>query len=267
MDPARHSSEHGIMAYDLDLAQGSLWWARDGLLPPALQGRSDILVEAESSSSTKRGGRTTVTKDVYVLYPDYSQTTINITFDSSDPAQASLQQSHEVAPRTRQDQLESASEVYGGRIAQNASSVSGTTVGDGSAHVFIAELLKPLNAALKPVGTRSYGGLVYANLANASTQQFDEIRPGDIVSFRNAKFAGHKGGLHAKYSMEVGKPDHVAVVIDWDGTKKKIRAWEQGREEKGKKTKVREESFKMGDLKSGEVRVWRVMPRNWVGWE
>jgi uncharacterized protein YijF (DUF1287 family) len=110
--------------------------------------------------------------------------------------------------------------------------------------------------------------MVYANLGNASTQQYDEIRPGDIVTFRNARFAGHKGSLHAKYSMDVGKPEHVAVVAEWDGTKKKIRALEQGRDlEKGKKPKVREESFKVGDLKSGEVMVWRVMPRTWVGWD
>ena len=72
--------------------------------------------------------------------------------------------------------------------------------------------------------------------------------------------------MHAKkYSIEVGKPgaDHVGVVEDWDGTKKKIRAWEQGRESR----KVRLESFKLGDMRSGECKVWRVMGRGWVGWE
>jgi uncharacterized protein YijF (DUF1287 family) len=152
-------------------------------------------------------------------------------------------------------------------MAKTAAGLAGSAVGDGTASAFVHELLRPQSSALLPIGSRSYGALVYANLGNASTQQFDEIRPGDIVTFRNAKFAGHKGGLHAKYSMDVGRPEHVAVVIDWDGTKKKIRAWEQGRqEEKGKKAKVREESFKVGDLKSGEVMVWRVMPRAWVGW-
>jgi hypothetical protein len=68
--------------------------------------------------------------------------------------------------------------------------------------------------------------------------------------------------MHAKYSAEVGKPDHVAVVSEWDGTKKKVRAWEQGRESK----KVKVESFKLDDLRSGEVKIWRVMPRSWVGW-
>ena len=127
----------------------------------------------------------------------------------------------------------------------------------------VRDLMSALPDALLPVGVRAYGALVYANLANASVRQFDEIRPGDIVTFRNTKFQGHRGAMHTKYSIEVGKPDHVGVVIDWDGTKKKVRAWEQGRESK----KVKAESFKFGDMKSGEVKVWRVMARSWVSWE
>jgi hypothetical protein len=33
----------------------------------------------------------------------------------------------------------------------------------------------------------------------------------------------HRGTMHQKYTAEVGKPDHVGIVVDWDGTKKKIR--------------------------------------------
>ncbi|RMD40566.1 hypothetical protein DV735_g4558, partial [Chaetothyriales sp. CBS 134920] len=270
LDQSRPSGEYGIIASDIDLAHSSFWWTQDKLLPPALQGRHDVLYEVESTKEAQRGGRTTVSKDVFVLYSDYSQTTINATFDQADPSHVQLEQSHQrPPPPPRKDQLEHASESIGAKIAAAANSygVSGATVGDGSAHGFVNALFQPLKSALKPIGIRTYGALVYANLANASTQQFDEIRPGDIVTFRNAKFAGHKGGLHQKYSLEVGKPDHAAVVIDWDGTKKKIRAWEQRGEEKGKRAKVREESFRVGDLKSGEVLVWRVMGRAWVGWD
>ncbi|EXJ69035.1 uncharacterized protein A1O5_07970 [Cladophialophora psammophila CBS 110553] len=269
MDHSRGSSEQGYIAQDIDLGKGSMWWTQDNLPPPSLQGRPDILYEMESGSSTKRGGRTTVSKDIYVLYMDYSQTIINVSYDAADPTHVKMEQNHgRPPPAPRRDQLENASGQYGSQIARVASGLSGTTVGDGSARGFVRELLKPHPTALLPVGTRAYGALVYSNLGNASTQQFDEIRPGDIVTFRNAKFSGHKGGLHQKYSVDVGKPEHVAVVIDWDGTKKKIRAWEQGRDlEKGKRPKVREESFKVGDLKSGEVMVWRVMPRTWVNWD
>ena len=253
------------MASDVDLGQGSRWWAQSETPPPVFQNRRDVIFEIEENSTTRRGGKKSVTKDVYILYMDYSQTVITAHFEASDPGIATLlEQRHEPPPRNmRQDQLEEAHIKFGTHIADAANARKETIVGDGSPHALPLELIPSLPDALRPVGVRSYGALVYANLANASVIQHDEIRSGDIVTFRNAKFGGHRGPMKTKYSIEVGKPDHVGVVIDWDGTKKKVRAWEQGRESK----KVKPESYKFGDMKSGEVKVWRVMPRSWVGWE
>ncbi|KAI9371331.1 hypothetical protein BJX61DRAFT_31916 [Aspergillus egyptiacus] len=264
MDVGRPSLDQGYIAMELDLAEGTLWWTQPNTPPPALQNRQDILFEIEESSFTKRGGKTTITKDVYVLFRDYSQTVISVNFDARNPADASLEQRHEQPPLPpRQDQLENAHLQIGTRITEAANAIQNTTVADGTPLGLVKHLLNPLSDALRPVGNRAYGALVYSNMANASVQQNDEIRPGDIVSFRNARFQGHRGTMHQKYSAEVGKPDHVGIVMDWDGTKKKIRAWEQGRE--SKKAKV--ESFKLNDLRSGECKVWRVMPRSWVGWD
>lgn len=52
-------------------------------------------------------------------------------------------------------------------------------------------------------------------------------------------------------------------MVDWDGTKRKVKCYEQGREGK----KVVQSSYKFSDLKSGEVRIWRVMSRAYVGWQ
>ena len=260
----RTSLDQGYIARDVDLGQTSQWWTQPNKPPPVFQDRQDLLFEIEESTTSKRGGKSTISKDVYVLFQDYSQTIVTARFDSKNVADISLEQRHQGPPqKLRQDQLEDAHGQFGNRIATDVSSKQNAVVGDGSPQSLVVELLKPLQVALHPVGTRAYGALVYANLANASVQQYDEIRAGDIVTFRNAKFQGKHGGLHQKYQMEAGKPDHVGVVIEWDGTKKKIRAAEQGRE--SKKCKV--ESFRLGDLRSGEVRVWRVMPRSWVGWE
>lgn len=264
MDMPRPSVDQGYIATDVDLAEHSQWWAQPNTPPPAFQNRNDVFFEMEESTSTKRGGKTTVSKDVYVLFMDYSQTVITVHFDAKNPSDASLEQRHEPPPHPpRQDQLEAAHSRIGTRISAAINEVQNTTVADGTPSGLIQHLLTPLSDALMPIGTRAYGALVYSNLANASVQQHDEIRAGDIVSFRNARFQGHRGTMHQKYTAEVGKPDHVGIVVDWDGTKKKIRAWEQGRENK----KVKMESFKLNDLKSGECKVWRVMPRSWVGWE
>jgi hypothetical protein len=254
--------DSGFVANDIDLAPKSFWWTQPKGMPPVLQGRKDVLFESEESSSS-RGSKSLVTKEIYVLYQDYSQTIITAQFDAQNPADVKLEQRHEQPPsRQRQDQLEQAHEKFGRRISEAVQSKKESIVGDGTPQGLIQELLRPLSGALLPIGTRGYGAIVYSNLANASTQQNDEIRPGDIITLRNTKFQGKHGPMHAKYSMEVGKPDHVGVVAEWDGTKKKVRAWEQGRESK----KVKMESFKLDDLRSGEVKIWRVMPREWVGW-
>lgn len=255
----------GYIAADVDFAEQSGWWTQPGLPPPVFQNRNDVLVEVEESSTSRRGGKTTISKDIYVLFIDYSQTIITVRYDSRETHDVSFEQRHEPPPaRLRQDQLENYWQLYGQRISEDAARKKDTVVGDGSPTALVRELLAPHKDALLPVGTRAYGALVYANLANASVQQFDEIRPGDIITLRNARLQGKHGTMHQKYSMDVGMGNgHVGIVVDWDGTKKKIHAWEQGRE----KNKVKMESFRLGDLKSGEVRVWRVVGRTWVGWD
>lgn len=263
LDTHRPSVESGFIANDVDLSVQSGWWRQPNQVPPVFQGRKDIHYESEESASTNQGSKTIVTRDMFILFQDYSQTVVTVRYDPHDPSDVELAQRHEPPPRPlRQDEMEEFYERFGRQISDAAGSKKDTVVGDGTAQGFIAELVRPLSGALVSVGTRSYGALVYANMANASTQQNDVIRAGDIISFRNAKFQGKHGAMHAKYSSEVGKPDHVAVVSEWDGTKKKVRAFEQGRENK----KVKVESYKLDDLRSGEVKIWRVVPRSWVGW-
>ncbi|KAF2125193.1 hypothetical protein P153DRAFT_122375 [Dothidotthia symphoricarpi CBS 119687] len=258
-DQVRPLTNQDFIASDVDLGASSQWWSQPRVLPPSIQNRKDVLVDMDGSQSEG-----IVEKIVSVLYMDYSQTIISARFHETNPSDVQLEQRHEPPPsQQRPDQLENAYEQFGRKIAKDVESKQNTVFGNGTPHGLIDELLKPYQDALSPVSTRSFGALVYANLANAATQSYDEIRPGDIISFRNAKFQGKAGPMHGKYAVDVGKPDHVGVVIEWDGSKKKVRVWEQGREHK----KVKPESFKIGDLRSGEVRVWRVMSRSWVGWK
>lgn len=270
MDQPRPSMENGQIANDIPLSEETPWWTAQHPLPPVLQSRNgvDILSESEESTTSKRGGRKEISKDIYVLFIDYSQTHISARYDASNPADVQLEQKHlPPAPKLRQDQLEAYWQRFGKSISGTANSLGQSKkeniVGDGSSSSFVAELIKAQKEALQPVGTRAYGSLVYANLANASTMQFDEIRPGDIITLRNARFEGSHGAMKHKYKADYGAA-HVAIVEEWDGTKRAVRGWEQGREKKDKG--VRSEKFRLGDLKSGEVRIWRVVGRDWVEW-
>lgn len=264
IDHHRPSMDSGFIAGDIDLAVQSGWWKQSNQVPPVLQGRKDIYFECDESTTTNQGEQTMITRETFILFQDYSQTILTVRYDPYDPSTVELEQRHEGPPKTmRQDQMEEAYDTFGRKIAAAAIAKKDQVVGDGSAASFVLEMIRPLEDALWPISTRSYGALVYSNMANASTQQHDAIRPGDIITIRNAKFQGKHGPMHAKYSAEVGKPDHVGVVAEWDGTKKKVRAWEQGRDGK----KVRQESYKLDDLRSGEVKIWRVVSRSWIGWQ
>ncbi|KAE9962274.1 hypothetical protein BLS_000575 [Venturia inaequalis] len=273
----------GFIAHEVDMGEASKWWSQPNLPPPSIQGRNDVLYEIEERPRSNQGGQTVISKDVFILYQDYSQTVITARFDASNADDVVFEQKQEGPPgKPRQDQLENSWNQFGKDISKLVDKMTGSVaINDGSSHALIIELLRGMPAALPPVGTRAYGALVYANLGNASVQQFDEIRPGDIVSFRNAKFSGkHSGALHSKYSLDVAI--HVGVVTEWDGTKKKVRVAEQGRDSNGegdggkgtssskdkkkKKGKIEVESYRLGDLRSGEVRVWRVVGREFVGW-
>jgi hypothetical protein len=271
---ARPMGDNGQIAADIPLGEDTTWWTAPHPLPPVLQSRNgvDILSECEETTTSKRGGITYISKDIYILYIDYSQTIVTARYDSREPTDIHLEQRHLPPPtKLRQDQLESFWQTFGKKISETANQLGNskkdTIVGDGTPASFVAELIKSQQKALQPVGSRSYGALVYANLANASTMQFDEIRPGDVITLRNARFEGTHGAMKHKYKQDYGM-QHVAIVEEWDGTRRAIRGWEQGREGSGsKKGGVRSEKFRLGDLKSGEVRVWRVVSRAFVDWE
>ncbi|KAK6517191.1 hypothetical protein TWF506_007065 [Arthrobotrys conoides] len=264
MDLSRSLHDSSFQARDEDLGTTTNWWAQEATPPPAFQNRGkDLYYEVEDATTSKRGGRAQITRDVYVLFSDYSQTIVTARFDRDTPANVSFEQRHEPPPQPlRQDKLEEAWNSFGKVILEGAKSLENKVVGDGNPSALPGELIREASGALAPIGNKAYGVTVYQNLGNATIQQLDEIRGGDIITFRNAKFQGHKGGLHQKYNLDLSKMDHVGVVYDWDGTKKKIRIFEQGRESK----KVKIESFRIGDLRSGEVKIWRVVGRSWVNW-
>ncbi|KAK9349453.1 hypothetical protein V1522DRAFT_374532 [Lipomyces starkeyi] len=251
------------MASDIDLGGKSGWWSAPESVPPSLLSRTrDLSFEVDERLHSRRG-RGIVTRVIYVLYYDYSQSVITVQFERENPSRVKFEQRHEPPPPPlRRDQLEDVYARFGAKIKNLAVESLGKNVGDGSPFGYVRAVVSRLPDALQSAGTRSHGAIVYSNLANASVTQVDEIKPGDIISFRNGKFQGHKGGLHQKYSLEVGKPDHCAIVQEWDGTKRKIKVLEQPKE----KGRVRAESYRLGDLKSGEVMVFRVVGRDYVGW-
>lgn len=86
------------------------------------------------------------------------------------------------------------------------------------------------------------GGTAFAPL--------DDPRAGDVVVFREVKVK------HGLGTTKLGAV-HVAVATNWDGKKRKLRVIEV----EGKGNALHENTYKMEDVKSGVVNVYRVRPQ------
>ena len=245
-----------------NLETGRQWWLQNDAPPDAFRNRNDLVYEVEDTVSTRRGSHVIVTRQVYILFSDYSQTQVTAQYDQDDPSRVTLSQRHmPPPPQPNKSDLEARHEQIGHQIVALAQMKVGVTVGDGSALALVHDVFARLENCLPSAGVRSHGALVFSNFGNSSTRQFDEIRPGDVVAFRNAIFQVH-GGLRGKSTLEVGKPDHVAIIQEWNGSKRKLKVLEQRQDNK----RVSSNAYRLGDLRSGEVHVFRPMPRSWVDW-
>jgi myosin tail region-interacting protein MTI1 len=245
-----------------NLQDGEQWWLESEAPPGAFKNRSDVVCEVEDSTSTRRGNHIIVTRQVYILFSDYSQTQVTAQYSRDAPSQVALSQRHlPPPPQPTKSDLETRHQQIGHRVVALAQTRVGTSVGDGSPLALVHDVFGKLGDCLPSAGVRSHGALVFSNFGNSSTRQFDEIRAGDVVAFRNAIFQVH-GGLRGKSTVEVGKPDHVAIVQEWNGSKRKLKVLEQRQDIK----RVVSSGYRLGDLRSGEVHVFRPMPRSWVDW-
>ncbi|GAA5838646.1 hypothetical protein JCM9279_003817 [Rhodotorula babjevae] len=112
---------------------------------------------------------------------------------------------------------------------------------------------------MPPSGGR-YGAVVYDAMVEqgkkaATVSENDEPRAGDIVSM-HAKFK------HALSSKTVGSAQapHVAVVAAWDDKKGKLRVLEVD----PKSGTMAEGSYKVEDMRAGQLTVYRVAPRDYA---
>jgi len=83
---------------------------------------------------------------------------------------------------------------------------------------------------------------VYVNIGNASVQQLDEIRPGDVCVCEDATFHSTKAlqRHHKTYKRD------FFIVSEWDGSKRKLHFVDS-----------KKEAIRLNDLRMGVVKVFR----------
>ncbi|KAF8157960.1 hypothetical protein B0H34DRAFT_706935 [Crassisporium funariophilum] len=136
-----------------------------------------------------------------------------------------------------------------------------TLIGDGTYSGFVSAVLAgvPNAAPLAPSSTHSnYGYLVYVQNGTAVQKRASDIMPGDIVEIFDGKLKGHKG-IHM-YHQNVGGAGGevmVGIVGEFEAKKSKIRVF-HANQHVGQQT-VESVSYRLEDLKSGTVKVYRVL--------
>lgn len=225
-----------------------LWWTTESL-PPQLNAL-ETYFEVEATEIPKRGGRLTKYLVYYILDAQLGCTTLELAYDVSEPERIMF--FHESKHKVKADRKKLIEEYTKyGPLAYNIAVGSLKKSFSGEYVDYIFSQLP--DSVLLPIANKTYGAVVYRN-NNGDTKFYDDIRPGDVLVVVNATFEGsttkHVGVL---------KPQ-VSIVTSFDAEKNKIKVIEQS------EGMVQQARYKLKNLASGKLRVFRIVGRDYIGW-
>ena len=123
-------------------------------------------------------------------------------------------------------------------------------VGDGTSTGFVTAVLAGVPNAYKA----SYGWLVFSQNGPTVQRRSSDIMPGDVIVMTDIKLKGHKG-LQG-YSTQVNG-ELVGIVGEFEVKKHKLKVWQPALQPNSYPT-IESVSYRMEDLKSGTIQVYRV---------
>ena len=253
-----------------NISGNSSWWLK-GELPESLAQviGSDLVYEIDSNKIVKRGGRTINYRDYYVLFYDLSQLVFELEYDSEDPRSTikCVNFFSKPIPHIRKDLLDKYHRINSQAIVSYATSLLGSKIHDD----IVSEVLNNASATgdiILPIGHKSYGVTIYKNIGNSNVAKIDDIRPGDLLWVKNGKFVSHKGIIGNK-SVVLGEGAasndtggvYTSIIYEYDPRKEKFKVIELD-----VAGNVKKEAYKISDMKSGRIRVFRVVGKDYVEW-
>ncbi|KAL9598093.1 MAG: hypothetical protein Q9219_004724 [cf. Caloplaca sp. 3 TL-2023] len=274
---------------DFDLALGTKWFTKQ---PPAFPLPSMQALGPCTSTYTwlweQDFADTTKILICAVRWTDTKAITkIRVKWKQSDPLGTAVaeQKHYPSPPPLSEEELDAAHKLYGANIATWAESTVGTTVGDGECWTLIQRALIDLADTYRQYGKepplisqgRSHGYPILTLTApaagsNAGLLQLADVRRGDIVELKSAHFhivteeAPKKvPGQWGKWQKGAGEKNvrlshHTAVIVGVEGDVVKV-VEQNGCVVGG----VGEERYDLGEMRRGEVEVFRVVGEKWVG--
>ncbi|GAV49871.1 hypothetical protein ZYGR_0R01140 [Zygosaccharomyces rouxii] len=234
------------------------WWLEKKFPSHAFGQKVNCLMEVDDHLIKKKLHESYMVRDFYFLFEDYSQLHFSVNFDTSNP-HATVQASQEHIPLKNQPQL---LEEYAQRYGSYALHRAGSLVGSHTNGLIPAILSHLENEVIHPIEGRTFGASIFAHNAGEAvhTQDVAQIRPGDILVMRKAKFdVLMKSGSREIISVGTDTP-HVAIIAGYEFPKGKFQVIE---EHSGK---VVTSSYKIHRMKAGRLKVFRFVGRDYVGW-
>ena len=189
-----------------------------------------------------------------------------------------LKEGRQRAGETAEDRLKTIWRRVGARVVVVAAELfeesRKTLVGDGTYAGFVSTVLDRVpTASTVSEEDGSFGYPIYVQTGPKVTRRAADIKPGDIITLREAKLKGYKG--IKPYDQTVGKGTPVvAIVAEYRSRKSTVKAY-QANQQIGDQVRcamnhtkailmrppqtVELVSYRLEDLKSGSIKISRVL--------
>ncbi|KAJ1537638.1 Bbc1p [Saccharomyces cerevisiae] len=243
------------------------WWINKSA-PPAISNlKLNFLMEIDDHFISKRLHQKWVVRDFYFLFENYSQLRFSLTFNSTSPEKTvtTLQERFPSPVETQSARiLDEYAQRFNAKVVEKSHSLINSHIG---AKNFVSQIVSEFkDEVIQPIGARTFGATILSYKPEEGIEQLmkslQKIKPGDILVIRKAKFEAHKK-IGKNEIINVGMDSaapYSSVVTDYDFTKNKFRVIENH------EGKIIQNSYKLSHMKSGKLKVFRIVARGYVGW-
>ncbi|CAI4546238.1 CPI_1c_G0029210.mRNA.1.CDS.1 [Saccharomyces cerevisiae] len=267
----RRSTTHDVSEmpnnFEVEFNAQERWWINKSA-PPAISNlKLNFLMEIDDHSISKRLHQKWVVRDFYFLFENYSQLRFSLTFDSADPEKTvtTFRERFPSPVETQStDVLDEYAQRFNVKILEKSHSLINSHIG---AKNFVSQIVSEFrNEVIQPIGARTFGETILSYKPEVENEQLmknlQKIKPGDILVIKKAKFETHKK-IGKKEIIHVGvdaTTPYSSVITDYDFTKNKFRVIENH------EGKIVQNSYKLSHMKTGKLKVFRIVARGYVGW-
>ncbi|KAK6462341.1 hypothetical protein DFJ63DRAFT_153153 [Scheffersomyces coipomensis] len=252
---------------NINTVSNQQWWLNDEL-PDKLTSKigNDLIFEIDKNSIGKRGSRQIEIKDYYILFYDLSQIVIELQYETRDPRSTVKLVNFFIKPIpiVRKDLLDRYHRNFSSLIVNAASQYLGQKLSDNIVKIILDSPQTSNNTLLHTIGNKSFGVTIYKSLksnSNATVERIDDIKAGDILWIKNGKFQSHKGLVGSK-SISTGD-EHTSIIYEYDNSNKKEKLRVIETDAAGN---VKRETYKLSEFKSGRIRIFRPVGKDYIGW-